>query len=80
MLIIHVTADLTDKVAKESKDSTASDHPIHDEDHSEATSGGKAKASDHQSKVRFYHASSPPPVYAGAYPAKDKPAPKNSKI
>jgi len=42
--------NLTDKVAKESKHSTASDHALHDEDHSHTTSGGKAKASDHHSK------------------------------
>jgi hypothetical protein len=53
MLTRLISSDLTDKVAKESKDSTASDHPIHHEDHDEASSGGKAKASDHQSKVRY---------------------------
>lgn len=47
----ETTGNLTDMVAKESKDSTASDHPIHDEDHSDKTSGGKAKAEDHKSKV-----------------------------
>jgi hypothetical protein len=41
---------ITDKVAKESKDSTASDHPIHDEDQSHISSGGKAHALDHHSK------------------------------
>lgn len=34
-----IMVDLTDQVAKESKDSTASDHPLHDE---------KAKAEHHQ--------------------------------
>jgi len=48
---------LTDKVAKESKDSTASSHEHHDVDHSHATSGGssgKATVQDHKSTpVRF---------------------------
>ena len=39
------TTDITDKVAKESSDSTASTHPMHHE-------GGKAHALEHQSKVR----------------------------
>lgn len=46
------TADLTDKVAKESTDSTASSHENHDVDHSHATSGGssgKATSQDHKS-------------------------------
>jgi hypothetical protein len=38
---------LTDKVAAESKDSTASDHPLHDENKGPV---GKAHASDHKSK------------------------------
>jgi len=42
--------NLTDKVAKESSDSTASDHKLHDEDYSHTTSGGKASAQDHKSK------------------------------
>jgi len=52
ILISMANIDLTDKVAKESKDSTASDHALHNEDHSHATSGGKARAQDHHSKVR----------------------------
>lgn len=42
--------DLTDKVAQESSDSTASSHSLHNEDHSGATSGGggKAHAQDHK--------------------------------
>lgn len=47
--------DLTDKVAKESSDSTASDHKLHDEDHSHITSGGKASAEDHKSKGPVIH-------------------------
>lgn len=37
---------LTDKVAQESKDSTASNHPLHDENKGPV----KATASDHKSK------------------------------
>ncbi|TID19716.1 hypothetical protein E2P81_ATG06883 [Venturia nashicola] len=48
--------NLTDKVAKESSDSTASDHKLHDEDHSHSTSGGKATAEDHKSKGPVLHA------------------------
>jgi len=44
----NTTGNLTDKVAKESSDSTASTHQMHDEDHSGATSGGKASAMDHK--------------------------------
>lgn len=40
---------ITDKVAKESSDSTASTHQLHDDDHS-ATSGGSIGASVHKSK------------------------------
>ena len=39
--------DLTDQVAKESSDSTASTHPMHQEDH-KATSGGVATFEDHK--------------------------------
>jgi len=46
----NTEGNLTDKVAKESNDSTASSHKLHDEDHSGATSGGggKAHAMDHK--------------------------------
>lgn len=40
---------LTDKVAAQSKDSTASDHPLHDENKG-SISHGKAAATDHKSK------------------------------
>ncbi|KAJ9635495.1 hypothetical protein H2201_003154 [Coniosporium apollinis] len=39
--------NLTDLVAKQSSDSTASTHPMHQED-TGATSGGKASAMDHK--------------------------------
>ncbi|ETN40207.1 uncharacterized protein HMPREF1541_04483 [Cyphellophora europaea CBS 101466] len=39
-------SNLTDKVAQESSDSTASDHPIHDENKGPV----KATADDHKSK------------------------------
>lgn len=41
--------DITDQVAKESKDSTASSHPMHQED-TGVTSGGSSKATiqDHK--------------------------------
>lgn len=42
----NTTSNLTDKVAAESKDSTASDHPIHDENKGPL----KASAADHKSK------------------------------
>ncbi|KAK5107208.1 hypothetical protein LTR16_006364 [Cryomyces antarcticus] len=41
-------SNIFDKVAKESSDSTASTHELHQEDHSHATSGGKASAQDHK--------------------------------
>ncbi|KAF4303765.1 hypothetical protein GTA08_BOTSDO07590 [Botryosphaeria dothidea] len=46
----NATGNITDKVAKESSDSTASSHPLHQSD-TGATSGGaqsKATASDHK--------------------------------
>ncbi|KIW09171.1 uncharacterized protein PV09_00103 [Verruconis gallopava] len=46
----NTEGNLTDKVAKESSSSNASDHPLHREDHSHASSGGKAHAFDHHSK------------------------------
>ncbi|KAI4721718.1 hypothetical protein E4T48_02019 [Aureobasidium sp. EXF-10727] len=42
----NTTGNLTDMVAKESSDSNASSHPMHDVDNS-ATSGGKATTQDH---------------------------------
>jgi hypothetical protein len=39
--------DITDKVAKESSDSNASSHKLHDED-SSATSGGSLHANAHK--------------------------------
>lgn len=41
-----LSTDITDQVAKESSDSNASDHPIHQVENT-ATSGGKATAQDH---------------------------------
>lgn len=39
---------ITDKVAKESSDSNASTHQIHDEDHSGISSGGNVAANAHK--------------------------------
>ncbi|KAF1355304.1 hypothetical protein BDV97DRAFT_101794 [Delphinella strobiligena] len=43
------TGNITDQIAKESSDSTASTHPLHNEDH-DVSSGGSAKATaqDHK--------------------------------
>ena len=46
-LIIDARADLTDQVARESDDSTASSHPMHGTD-TKATSGGAATLEHHQ--------------------------------
>ncbi|KAF1951120.1 hypothetical protein CC80DRAFT_496400 [Byssothecium circinans] len=43
----HATGNITDKVAKESSDSTASEHKLHDED-TGATSGGSLHANAHK--------------------------------
>ncbi|KAH8717126.1 hypothetical protein GQ44DRAFT_712894 [Phaeosphaeriaceae sp. PMI808] len=43
--------DITDKVAKESSDSTASSHKMHDEDHSGVTSGGNVAAAAHKANL-----------------------------
>ncbi|KAI4835497.1 hypothetical protein E4T44_08526 [Aureobasidium sp. EXF-8845] len=42
----NTTGNLTDMVAKESSDSNASTHPMHQVENN-ATSGGKATAEDH---------------------------------
>jgi len=52
----NTDGNITDKVAKESSDSTASSHKLHDEGHSHATPGGKATAADHKSKGPVIHA------------------------
>jgi hypothetical protein len=52
--IIDTAIGITDQVAKESKDSTASSHPLHDED-TNATSGGAASLA---------HKANPGPVIA----------------
>jgi hypothetical protein len=44
--LVHV--GITDKVAKESSDSNASTHELHNEDHSGATSGGNVSANAHK--------------------------------
>ncbi|KAJ4340676.1 hypothetical protein N0V87_002337 [Didymella glomerata] len=41
------SGSITDKVAKESKDSNASTHPMHDEEN-QATSGGSVAANAHK--------------------------------
>lgn len=46
--------DLTDMVAKESSDSNASTHPMHDVENN-ATSGGKATAQDHSANPVSHH-------------------------
>ena len=42
---------ITDKVAKESSDSTASSHQLHNEDHSGVTSGGSVGAAAHKANL-----------------------------
>ncbi|KAL6710642.1 hypothetical protein ACN47E_007699 [Coniothyrium glycines] len=54
------TGSITDQVAKESRDSTASTHPLHDED-TGATSGGSVAANAHKAN--------PGPVHADNLPA-----------
>lgn len=62
--------DLTDKVAKESSDSTASTHEMHQEE-TGATSGGKASALHHQANpvcvshtlLELYCSSTRPPAH-----------------
>lgn len=54
--LTHLPTGLTDQVAKESKDSTASDHPMHDVDTGATSGGSQSKehgtAADH-SAVRY---------------------------
>lgn len=59
------SGSITDQVAKESKDSTASDHPIHQEE-TGATSGGSAGAKATEQD----HAANLGPVKADSYPEK----------
>ncbi|KAF2017453.1 hypothetical protein BU24DRAFT_420504 [Aaosphaeria arxii CBS 175.79] len=46
----NATGNITDKVAKESSDSTASSHPAHQEDN-KATSGGSVSANAHKANL-----------------------------
>ena len=46
-LTFFLCLGITDKVAKESSDSTASSHKLHDEDN-QATSGGNVAAAAHK--------------------------------
>ena len=50
---------ITDKVAKESSDSTASSHQLHDEDN-QATSGGNVAANAHKANPGPVHADNLP--------------------
>jgi hypothetical protein len=51
--------NITDKVAKESSDSNASTHPIHDEENN-ATSGGSVSANAHKANPGPVHADNLP--------------------
>ncbi|KAF3008811.1 hypothetical protein E8E13_010625 [Curvularia kusanoi] len=53
------SGSITDKVAKESKDSNASDHPLHDEEN-QATSGGSVAANAHKANPGPVHADNLP--------------------
>ncbi|GAB7363199.1 hypothetical protein MBLNU230_g3481t1 [Neophaeotheca triangularis] len=52
----NTAGNITDQIAKESADSNASSHALHDEANDKATSGGLAKAE--------HHAANPGPVMA----------------
>ncbi|UPX16134.1 uncharacterized protein EKO05_0006553 [Ascochyta rabiei] len=53
------TGSITDKVAKESKDSNASSHELHNEDN-QATSGGSVAANAHRANPGPVHADNLP--------------------
>ncbi|KAF3048113.1 hypothetical protein E8E12_010459 [Didymella heteroderae] len=53
------SGSITDQVAKDSKDSNASTHPLHDEEN-QATSGGSVAANAHKANPGPVHADNLP--------------------